>query len=83
MKQSLHWPLPMRFACFCLGGAPRGEGGEASKPSNTKQLEEPSVAARFPSLYQAAYNGSVEAVQAHLAAGAAPESHMNELDYTP
>ncbi len=74
----------MRLSCFCLGGAAKGEGGEPSVPSRPKQQpQEPAALALYPSLYQAAYNGSVEGIQAHLAAGAAPEAHVNELDYTP
>ena len=86
----------MRFSCFCLGGHPKGEDGEVfkrgkddkgnghSKGSGKGNSSSTSpLLAEFPSLYQAAYHGSAEAVQAHLAAGASPQAHVNELNYTP
>ena len=86
----------MRFSCFCLGGPPKGEDGEvykrgkdskgngSSKGSGKGNSNSTSpLLAEFPSLYQAAYHGSAEAVQAHLAAGASPQAHVNELNYTP
>lgn len=73
----------MGFSCFCLGG------GGAARQRDGRTAEEAEEAARKApeapgtSLYQAALQGDVGAIRAHLAAGSSPETHSNELNYTP